>query len=87
MILEKGYYIMEDGTKSTDPQNVEGKKKSGKSDKKKSTGKRGSALDKSMKSEKSGKKKAQGGKGGKTKKSDDDLDINSDEDSEVANSD
>jgi hypothetical protein len=32
-----------------------------------------------MRSEKSGKKKAKGGKGGKTKMSDDDLDIDSEE--------
>jgi hypothetical protein len=45
MIQKKGYYIMEDGTKSTDPQNIDGMKKSGRSDMKKATGKRGSALD------------------------------------------
>lgn len=86
-IKDKGYFIMADGTKSTD-HDVPEKKKSAKSEKK-SSGKRSSALDKSMKSnrDKSAQKKKGVAKGGKTKKSDDDLDIESEEGSQVQESD
>jgi len=74
---------MADGTKSTDHA-VPGKKKKGSRSEKKEGKKRGlgDAVNKSMRSEKSGEKgKKAGAKGGKSKKSEDDLDIESDSES------
>jgi hypothetical protein len=65
--------MMADGTKSSEHE-APAKKKTSKSEKK-PAGKRSSALDKSMKSKKTPQKK--------TKKSDDDLDIESEEGSGV----
>ncbi|CDW84813.1 UNKNOWN [Stylonychia lemnae] len=79
----KGYFIMADGTKSSDHA-VVGKKKRGQRSEKKEAKKRSSAVNKSMRSEKSGEKGKKGAAKGKSKKSDDDLDIESDSESENA---
>jgi hypothetical protein len=76
-LSDKGYFIMADGTKSSDHQ-VSGKKKKAQRSEKESK-KRSSAVNKSMRSEKSG---AKGKKAAaKTKQSEDDLDIESGEES------
>ncbi len=84
-IKEKGYFVLSDGTRSDTL--APKQKKSGKAEKSpKTKGKRGSALDKSR--DKSTQKK-KGAKAGKTKKSQDEneLDIESDKDSAVQESD
>jgi len=83
-IEEKGYFVLADGTKSSDYE-VPAKKKTSKSEKK-PAGKRSSALDKSMKGGKRDKTPAKKA-AAKTKKSADELDIESEEGSGVHESD
>jgi hypothetical protein len=74
-LKDKGYFIMADGTKSSEHA-VAGKKKKGSRSAKKEHKKRGLGAALNEKSGEKGKKAA--AKGGKTKKSEDDLDIESD---------
>ena len=76
-LKDKGFFIMADGTKSTDHEVSGKKKKAERSDKKEKNKKRSSAVNKSVVEKSTGRKKSVT-KGGKTKKSEDDLDIHSD---------
>lgn len=87
---KKGYYLLEDGTKSSDL-HVAGKKKRAERSEQKPTGKRKSALTKTEEGKSSAKKrsgsakKTAPAKGGKSQKSQaDELDIESDHDSDEA---
>lgn len=85
-LKEKGYFTMADGTKSTDVEVPEKKKRAQRSDKK--ANKRGSALDKSTRTDRSKSAQKKSGRKDQTKQSDDDLDIESQsEASEVQESD
>ena len=84
-IEDKGYFVMADGSKSTDHE-APAKKKTSRSEKK-PAGKRSSALDKSVRSGKKDKTPQKKAAAAKTKKSDDALDIESEEGSGVQESD
>jgi hypothetical protein len=76
---EKGYYTMEDGTKSTDVQ-IGAKKKRAERSEQKPSGKRKSAMDKSKSAKKGGSAKKPAKNTKKTEQSDE-LDIESEEES------
>ena len=79
-LKDKGYFMMSDGTKSTDHEVPNKKKRAKSTDKKRgksSTGKRKSVMDKSTDKGKKGKGVAASGKKSTKKSDDEDLDIES----------